>query len=103
MYSHSFLQKQIRLHSAYYCSGRSALSGRIPATHPYYDTFVNIKDVEEELQKSKLTFASSNWKGITDKIRKIDIPAKRLYRTNFGISEFDPPLLICSRDWRSPK
>jgi hypothetical protein len=60
--------------------GRSALSGRIPATHPYYDTFVNMSKMYEEVPentKSKLTFASSNWKGITDKVfERIDIPAK---------------------------
>jgi hypothetical protein len=31
--------------------GRSALSGCIPATHPYYDTFVNMSKMYEEVPR----------------------------------------------------
>jgi hypothetical protein len=58
MYSHSFLQKQIAFIVPTIVQGRSALSGRIPATHPYYDTFVNMSKMYEEVPentKSKLT------------------------------------------------
>lgn len=60
--------------------GRSALSGRILMTHPYYNTFVNMAKMYDEVPentRSKLTFASSDWKGITHKVfEKITIPEK---------------------------
>jgi hypothetical protein len=78
MYSHSFLQKQTRLHRPTIV--RDPLrSADIPATHPYYDTFVNMSKMYEEVPentKSKLTHRPTGRVLQIKVFERIDIPSK---------------------------